>query len=200
MNQIENQNNIQSASNSTNFYTKKNFHNQQNENIPLNNNMSQSRSNNSNNNINTDEDEVETVTTKKKTIKKTKIINSQNIPSDTRNSKMQKSYWQGNSFDEGNNIEKKRNKMMNMIKNAHIERLKNIVLLKEINNAHDEVERFTQEGDFASAKMMETELNDLHSTVIFSNLYPITKSKLGKTAFQSFVFLWSGSAGMPYPV
>ena len=65
-----------------------------------------------------------------------------------------------------------------MIKNAHVEKFKNYVLLKEVNNAHDEVQRYIGEGDFASAKMMETELNLLHSSVIFSNINPITKIKM----------------------
>ena len=145
-----------------------------------NNNNSQSRSNNFKNN---DEEEVETVIIKKKNIKKSTRKNNQIGPSSLRNSQTQNSYWQGNSLDEENDIEKKRNKILNMIKNAHVERLKNSVLLKEINNAHDEIERFSQEGDYASAKMMETELNDLHSTFLFSNLNPITKTKFGKSAY-----------------
>lgn len=181
MNQIGNQNDIRSASNSTNFYTQQNFNKQQNANSPLNNNMSQSGSNNSNNNINTDEDVVETVV--KKEIIKSKKVNYQNAPSYINNSKIHKSYWQGDSFDDGNDIEKRRNKILNMIKNAHVERLKNSVLLKEINNAHDEVERLANEGEFASSKMMETELNNLQTNFILSNLNSITKSKLGKTAF-----------------
>ena len=91
--------------------------------------------------------------------------------------------WQGDSLDEGSNDEFRKNKVLDRIKNAHILRIKNNVLLKEVNNAHDEVERLIEEGDMASAKMMETELNDLHETVIFSNTNPYTKSKLGKSAY-----------------
>ncbi len=39
------------------------------------------------------------------------------------------------------------------------------------------------EGDLESSKMMEHELNDLHDYVIFSNIYPITKSRLEKMLF-----------------
>lgn len=72
--------------------------------------------------------------------------------------------------------------MMNMIKNSLINRVKNNVLLKEINNAYDEMGRFTTEGDLASAKMMENELNDLQAEVIITNLYPVTK--YGRTFYN----------------
>ena len=130
-----------------------------------------------------DDEEVETVTIKKKKITKSKKINNFQDPSSINNSKIKKSTWKGDSFDEGDDEERKKNKILNMIKNAHVEKFKNYVLLKEVNNAHDEVQRYIGEGDFASAKMMETELNDLHSSVIYSNINPITKSRLGKSAY-----------------
>ena len=110
---------------------------------------------------------------------------SVNSHSSSKNSKMKQSLRKGDSYDEVNDDERKKNKILNMIKNAHVQRLKNSVLLKEINNAHDEIIRFQMEGDLASSKMMEHELNDLHASVIFSNIYPITKSRLGKSAFYS---------------
>ena len=70
---------------------------------------------------------------------------------------------------------KRKNKTLNMIKNSLVHKIKNNVLLKEINHAFNEIERFTLEGDLASAKMMENELYKLHNEVIKNNLYPVTK-------------------------
>ena len=132
-----------------------------------------------------DNEEIETVTTKK-VIKKSKRVNNSINPME---SQIKQSQWEGESF--SGDEERKKNKILNMIKNAHIEKIKNGVLLREINNAHDEIQRFKYEGDLASAKMMENTLNDLHATVVFSNINPLTKSKLWKTAnynnpFSSF--------------
>ena len=126
----------------------------------------------------------ETVTTKR-IIKKSTRINNANPNEPIRQSQIKQSVWKNDSFDEGNFEELRKNKILDRLTNAHVLKLKNRVLLKEINNAHDEVERLMMEGDMASAKMMETELNDLHSTVIFSNTNPFTKSRLGKTAYYS---------------
>ena len=134
---------------------------------------------------NNNNEEVEIVTTKKKTVKRTTKTNNIKTPSSTRQSKSKYSVWQGDSVDEGSQDEFRKNKVLNRIKNAHVLRIKNNVLLREVNNAHDEVIRFTQSGDMASAKMMETELNDLHATVIFSNSNPYTKSRLGKSAYYT---------------
>ena len=128
-----------------------------------------------------DNEEIETITTKK-VIKKSKRVNNTN-PSLMRDSQMRQSKWEGDSF-EGDD-ERKKNKILNMIKNAHIEKIKNGVLLREINNAHDEIVRFKLEGDFASAKMMENTLNDLHASVVLSNINPITNSKLWKSAYYN---------------
>ena len=65
--------------------------------------------------------------------------------------------------------------MLHMIKNSLVQKVKNNILLKEINNAYNEMGRFTYEGDLASAKMMERELNQLQAEVIMTNLYPVTK-------------------------
>ena len=98
----------------------------------------------------------EIITIKKKTIKKSTRVNNTN---NTNNpSSIKQSYWKGDSFDEGDDDEIKKNKALNRIKNAHVLRIKNNVLLKEINNAHNEVERLIEEGDYGTAKMMETEL------------------------------------------
>ena len=110
-------------------------------------------------------------------------VNNSNDFSSSRNSRMMtQSMWRGDSSEEGN-YDRRRNRMMNMIKNAHVERIKNLVLLKEINNAHDEIIRFANEGDLASSKMMENELNNLQDELINSNINPITK--LGKSTFYN---------------
>ena len=129
-----------------------------------------------------DNEEIETVTTKK-VIKKSKRVNNSINPME---SQIRQSQWEGDSF--SGDEERKKNKILNMIKNAHIEKIKNGVLLREINNAHDEIQRFKYEGDLASAKMMENTLNDLHATVVLSNINPLTKSKLWKTAYYNNPF------------
>ena len=112
------------------------------------------------------------------------IKNNVKSPSSTK-SKIKQSVWKGDSLGQGRNEELRKNKTFNMIKNFHCLRHQNNVLLKEMNNAHDEVERLTDEGDMGMAKVMETELNTLHATVIFSNSNPYTKSNLGKSAYYS---------------
>ncbi len=98
---------------------------------------------------------------------------------------MKASVWSGDSFEaEGNEDyinEKKRNKILKMIKNAHVEKLKNYIFLKEINNAHDEIQRFSQNGEMAEAQEMQRELNTLHSTVVMSNIDAFSRTKLAKS-------------------
>ena len=62
---------------------------------------------------------------------------------------MKGSMWGVDSFDNPENDEeylsqRKRDKILKMIKNAHVEKLKNYIFLKEINNAHDEIQRLSQ--------------------------------------------------------
>ena len=73
-----------------------------------------------------------------------------------------------------------------MIKNSLVTKVKNNILLKEINNAYNEMGRFNSKGDLASSKMMENELNDLQAEVIMTNLYPITK--FGKTYYNNNIY------------
>ena len=77
--------------------------------------------------------------------------------------------------------EKRKNKVLNMIKNAHIEKIRNFVYLKEINFAFEEIQRYIKENDFASAKEMERELNSLQMDVIQHNIDLFSKSKLSKS-------------------
>ena len=149
------------SSSSTNFYTQKNFHPRQDSSLSPNNDYN----NNINQEgiINNNNEERETVT-----------INQRS----TRN----RSDNNNNEYSPSSYDDKRKNKMMNMIKNSLINRVKNNVLLKEINNAYDEMGRFTTEGDLASAKMMENELNDLQAEVIITNLYPVTK--YGRTFYN----------------
>ena len=149
------------SSSSTNFYTQKNFHPRQDSpispNNDYNNNINQENSNNNNN------EEMETVTSKQRTFKN-------NI----------------NEYSPSSNDGRRKNKMIHMIKNSLVQRVKNNVFLKEINNAYNEMGRFTNEGDLASAKMMENELNNLQSEVIMTNLYPVTK--FGKSYFNENIY------------
>ena len=77
---------------------------------------------------------------------------------------MKDSVWPEDNFnsqiDDPEFIEqKKKDKILKMIKNAHVEKLKNYIFLKEINNAYYEMIRLSQEGQVAEAKEMERELN-----------------------------------------
>ena len=126
------------------------------------------------------------VSTTKKTFKTTRTIRESKNPNQKT---MKASMWSGDSFDnEGYDEEfiklKKRDKVLKMIKNSHIEKLKNQIFLKEINNAHDEMIRLSQAGQIAEAKEMERELNTLHATVIQSNLDSFAKTKLARTHAQ----------------
>ena len=77
--------------------------------------------------------------------------------------------------------EKRKNKVLNMIKNAHIEKIRNFVYLKEINFAFEEIQRYIKQGDFASAKEMERELNSLQMDVIQHNKELFSKNKLSRS-------------------
>ena len=122
-------------------------------------------------------------TIKKKTVRKTNKI--KNNPLSIIKT-IKSTQWKGDSFDNEMNDEeyieqRKRDKVLKMIKNAHIEKRKNYIFLKEINNAHDQIQRFSQIGETAEAKEMERELNTLTKTVIQSNIDAFTKTKLAKT-------------------
>ena len=77
--------------------------------------------------------------------------------------------------------EKRKRKVLNMIKNSHVEKLKNYIYLKEINFAYEEMQRYLKEGDFASAKEMERYLNSLQIDIIRHNIESFSKTKLGKS-------------------
>ena len=77
--------------------------------------------------------------------------------------------------------ERKKRKVLNLIKNANVEKIKNYIFLKEINYAYDEIQRFMQEGDYASAKEMERELISLQNKVIQFNIDNFSRTKLGKS-------------------
>ena len=80
--------------------------------------------------------------------------------------------------------EKRKNKVMKMIKNSHIEKIKNYIFLKEIDHAYDEMIRLRASGDIASSKEMERELNSLTQTIIQSNLDAFNKTQMAKTHAQ----------------
>ena len=77
--------------------------------------------------------------------------------------------------------EKRKRKVLNMIKNSHVEKLKNYIYLKEINFAYEEMQRYLKEGDFASVKEMERYLNSLQIDIIRHNIESFSKTKLGKS-------------------
>ena len=189
MNQ-SNSNNFQgSATKSTNFISQKNFNpkkeNNQDyiQNSPPLQNRANSNSTKKNTKKNNNNQEIETVTIKKKTIKSsTKVRNPR---SNRSTNKMKESTIRRNNFTDVNPEERRKIKMINMIKNAHIQRRENFILLKELNNAYNEIQRYMREGDYASAKMMENELNELHAAIVMANLNPITKMKLGRSTFYS---------------
>ena len=76
---------------------------------------------------------------------------------------------------------KKKDKILKMIKNSHIEKLKNSIFLKEINNPYYEMVRLNQIGDMAESKEMETTLLNLHASVIQSNIDPFSRTKMAQT-------------------
>ena len=85
--------------------------------------------------------------------------------------------------------EKRKKKVLNMIKNAHIEKIKNFIYLKEINFAYDQMQKHINEGDLASAKEMERYLNSIQMDIINHNIDNFSKTKLARshaTFGQSF--------------
>ena len=76
---------------------------------------------------------------------------------------------------------RKKDKILKMIKNSHIEKLKNAIYLKEINNAYYEMVRLGQSGDFAESKEMERTLNNLHASLIQSNIDAFSQTKMART-------------------
>ena len=186
--------------NETNFITQQNFKNNQMNEQSQNPNYSQNRQNNVDNtlyqnfnqksqvmeNQNENNENITTVTIKKttkKTKKKKKVLKT---PSQTRRSQMRTSVNSGESFENEEDDDQlmtqhKFEKMFRMIKNAHIEKIKNYIYLKEINNAHDEIIRLTQEGKLDEAKEYERELNSLTADVIKSNMDAFSKTQLAKS-------------------
>ena len=77
--------------------------------------------------------------------------------------------------------ERRKKKVLNMIKNAHVEKLKNFIYLKEINFAYEEMQRYYNEGDFASAKEMERYLNSIQMDIIRHNIESFSRTKLGRS-------------------
>ena len=150
-----------------------NFQNSQNQNA-----FSDSRNESNNENITT-------VTTKKKRVKKSRKTRTSKNPNTTKKS-MKDSVWPEDNFnsqiDDPEFIEqKKKDKILKMIKNAHVEKLKNYIFLKEINNAYYEMIRLSQEGQVAEAKEMERELNTLQASVIESNIDSFSRTKMART-------------------
>ena len=133
-----------------------------------------------NNNTNTENEDL-TVTIKKST-KKTKKIRETRNQSPPRMSEFGDNSQQSEEY----TSERKMNKMMKMIKNAHIEKIKNFIYLKEINHAYDEMIRLKQEGDLAASKDMERELNKLTETVVQLNLDAFAKTQFAKSHANSF--------------
>ena len=136
---------------------------------------------NFNNNNNTKNENL--AVTIKKSTKKTKKVR------ETRNQlppRMSEIGENSQENDEEYTSERKMNKMMKMIKNAHIEKIKNFIYLKEINHAYDEMVRLKQEGDLAASKDMERELNKLTETVVKLNLDAFAKTQLAKSHANSF--------------
>ena len=162
--------------NDTNFITQQNFINN-----PPNNSQNETKTQKNFNSNQKANKNITTVSTKK-TIKKSTRIKKSTNPTKT----VKASVWAGDTFDnpeyDQEYIEqKKRDKILKMIKNAHVEKLKNYIFLKEINNAHDEMVRLSQEGEMAEAKEMERELNTLHETVIKSNVDAFSRTQLARS-------------------
>ena len=164
--------------NETNFITQQNFVNNSPPNNVKNKNQTQ-------NNLDLNQNKKENITsvsTKKKNVKRSKRMKTSKNPKKT----MKGSMWGVDSFDNPENDEeylsqRKRDKILKMIKNAHVEKLKNYIFLKEINNAHDEIQRLSQVGEMAEAKEMERELNTLHASVIQLNIDAFSKTKMAKS-------------------
>ena len=96
------------------------------------------------------------------TIRKTTHVVKEKNPSRSRKSNSGTQDFEDDKTDYDElSSEKRKNKVMKMIKNSHIEKIKNYIFLKEIDNAYDEMIRLRASGDIASSKEMERELNSL---------------------------------------
>ena len=167
------------AENDTNYMTQKNFFN------------SKTQFPNSTSNLNLEQNQNQTEEAFN-TFKKSNTFNNDTFNSNNNNyitatfHKKSKNLSENEKMNEDinyyNNInDKKKMKVLNMIKNAHIEKIKNFIFLKEINYAYEEIQRYTQEGDYASAKDMERYLLSLQNDVIQLNIDKFSKSKLGRS-------------------
>ena len=117
-----------------------------------------------------------------KTVTETRSVRKENNPPRTRQSGSRVQDFEDDKADYDELIsEKKKNKVMKMIKNSHIEKIKNYIYLKEINNAYDEMIRLRESGDIASSKEMERELNSLTHTIIQSNIDAFKKTQMAKS-------------------
>ena len=164
--------------NDTNFITQQNFINNKSQTQQFGNQNNSKQNNFSSTQKRTNNENETTVTIKKKTVKKTTKMKESKNP--------KASMWAGDSFTSENMdpemIElKKKDKILKMIKNSHIEKLKNSIFLKEINNAYYEMVRLSQMGDIAESKEMERTLLNLHASVIQDNIDAFSKTKMAKT-------------------
>ena len=134
-------------------------------------------------NVNNTKNENLTVTIKKSTKKTKKVREIRNQSSPPKMSEIGETTPENV---EEYTSERKMNKMMKMIKNAHIEKIKNLIYLKELNHAYDEMIRLKQEGDLAASKDMERELNKLTETVVQLNMDAFAKTQLAKSHANPF--------------
>ena len=120
------------------------------------------------------------------TIRRTQQVIKEENPSRSRQSgsRIQDFEDDKTDYDELSS-EKRKNKVMKMIKNSHIEKIKNYIYLKEIDNAYDEMIRLRASGDMASSKEMERELNSLTKDIIISNLDAFNKTQMAKSHAMS---------------
>ena len=121
-----------------------------------------------------------------KTIRETEqVIQEENPPRSRQSgSRIQDFEEDKTDYDEFSS-ERRKNKVMKMIKNSHIEKIKNYIYLKEIDNAYDEMIRLRASGDIASSKEMERELNSLTQDIILSNLDAFNKTQMAKSHAMS---------------
>jgi len=121
-----------------------------------------------------------------KTIRKTEqVIQEENPPRSRQSgSRIQDFEEDKTDYDEFSS-ERRKNKVMKMIKNSHIEKIKNYIYLKEIDNAYDEMIRLRASGDIAASKEMERELNSLTTDIISSNIDAFEKTQMAKSHAMS---------------
>ena len=116
-----------------------------------------------------------------KTIRETKTVIKENNPPRSRQSSSRIQDFEEDKTDfDSFSSEKRKNKVMKMIKNSHIEKIKNYIYLKEIDHAYDEMIRLRAAGDTASSKEMERELNSLTEDIIKSNVDAFNKTQMAK--------------------